>query len=563
MTILELELAHFGKFHHKKIKFSRGLNVIYGKNEAGKSTIHAFIRCMLLGMNPEIDGTRNRYYEKYYPWDTSEAGYGGMMRMAVSGHIYRVERSFLKTASFMKLVDETADEDWEGQEAENSLRDLLEGLNETAFDNTVSIAQLKSTTEPGLLTELEKFVSNTSQTKNVRVDMSRARERLEQQADDLRREFAEGAEADLAETEANLKRVSEEKNRLQDREYRMRREQDSLEEQVAFTTRSSEEALLAYDRERDAMRRQYEAARNNWENLPDPESRKKGHFTLFFLLLALMCFAGAWYLYYRTGLQEQLYLYTAAGLATGGIFCLAGMGFAIAAARRTKKRYQAEDALREKLRFQLKESADRFEQFKSQTPVSPEDATREMKSRLTELEEELTQCGKDLEKSRKAYEELSRSVNEIRGQVLKNEGIARELDSVELAMQTLSTVAMRVQETFGSRLCKEAAQILEKLTEGRYDRIQIRKQEISIGTEERMHELKAMSCGTVEQVYFSIRVAAAALLWQKSPLPFLFDDVFSRYDDERLAAAMDLLKDCGHQVIVFSSNTREDEMVDA
>ena len=93
--------------------------------------------------------------------------------------------------------------------------------------------------------------------------------------------------------------------------------------------------------------------------------------------------------------------------------------------------------------------------------------------------------------------------------------------------------------------------------------LQIRKQEISIGTEERMHELKAMSCGTVEQVYFSIRVAAAALLWQKSPLPFLFDDVFSRYDDERLAAAMDLLKDCGHQVIVFSSNTREDEMVDA
>ena len=30
-------------------------------------------------------------------------------------------------------------------------------------------------------------------------------------------------------------------------------------------------------------------------------------------------------------------------------------------------------------------------------------------------------------------------------------------------------------------------------------------------------------------------------------MPFLFDDVFAYYDDERLAAAIDMLKKCGHQ----------------
>ena len=44
-------------------------------------------------------------------------------------------------------------------------------------------------------------------------------------------------------------------------------------------------------------------------------------------------------------------------------------------------------------------------------------------------------------------------------------------------------------------------------------------------------------------------------------MPFLFDDVFAYYDDERLAAAINMLKKCGHQVIVFSCHSREDSLL--
>ena len=44
MRLLDLHIDGFGKFHDRDIAFEDGINVIYGKNEAGKSTLHTFIR---------------------------------------------------------------------------------------------------------------------------------------------------------------------------------------------------------------------------------------------------------------------------------------------------------------------------------------------------------------------------------------------------------------------------------------------------------------------------------------------------------------------------------------
>ena len=50
MRIRELIIKNFGKFRDKSILLEDGINILYGENESGKSTLHAFIRGMLFGM---------------------------------------------------------------------------------------------------------------------------------------------------------------------------------------------------------------------------------------------------------------------------------------------------------------------------------------------------------------------------------------------------------------------------------------------------------------------------------------------------------------------------------
>ncbi|MDO7795042.1 AAA family ATPase [Lactiplantibacillus plantarum] len=54
MQIKRLEIAGFGKFQQQQFEFGDGLQVIYGLNESGKSTMRAFILGMLFGFPPAV-----------------------------------------------------------------------------------------------------------------------------------------------------------------------------------------------------------------------------------------------------------------------------------------------------------------------------------------------------------------------------------------------------------------------------------------------------------------------------------------------------------------------------
>ena len=70
-----------------------------------------------------------------------------------------------------------------------------------------------------------------------------------------------------------------------------------------------------------------------------------------------------------------------------------------------------------------------------------------------------------------------------------------------------------------------------------------------------------MSRGTIEQIYFAVRMAASEILCEE-PLPIILDDTFAYYDDKRMEAALRWLAGQKKQVLLFTCQNREKEALD-
>lgn len=95
MIIKKINLLSFGKFKEKEINLDENINLIYGKNEDGKSTIHSFIEGVLYGFSK--DSLKRRLYteklDKYKPWNSEI--YRGYIEIE-DGDLFRIERDFAR-----------------------------------------------------------------------------------------------------------------------------------------------------------------------------------------------------------------------------------------------------------------------------------------------------------------------------------------------------------------------------------------------------------------------------------------------------------------------------------
>jgi uncharacterized protein YhaN len=172
LRIIELRLNNFGKFHNKIIKLEEGINLVYGSNEAGKSTIHSFIRGMLFGIE-KLRGraSKDDIYLKYQPWDTPGA-YNGSMDIEVGEKKYRILRNFDKNTKALNIIDLETGRERSLQPEE--ITDLYGGLTEAGYRNTISIEQLKSRTDQELAEEVRNYITNLSLSKSNEVDVTKA-----------------------------------------------------------------------------------------------------------------------------------------------------------------------------------------------------------------------------------------------------------------------------------------------------------------------------------------------------------------------------------------------------
>lgn len=95
MKIENIQVNSFGKLKNKEINLSNGVNLIYGKNEAGKSTLLKFIQNIFYGTSKNKKGKSFSDYDLYKPWDGEDFS-GKITYTLDTGEKYEVFREFGK-----------------------------------------------------------------------------------------------------------------------------------------------------------------------------------------------------------------------------------------------------------------------------------------------------------------------------------------------------------------------------------------------------------------------------------------------------------------------------------
>ncbi len=601
MRLLELHIDGFGKFHDRTISFNDGINIIYGKNEAGKSTLHTFIRGMLFGIERGRGrAAKNDLYTKYEPWENSGT-YEGWLRLEKDGTIYRIERRFRKENKSLKIINETKGLEEEATPA--FVSSLLDGLTETMYNNTISIGQLKSATEDGMVTELKNYIANMNTTGNISLNITKATAFLRNQKRSLEaglipeasREFTSllaeirSVEAEIAgpEYENQLAAYQNMRTQVKGLIDNTQTQKKDLDEKLAngkkvlsdngFTDRASVDAMSS-----DAERLYSEY------NTLNGECNKKSRKVLSGLT-AVLGIAGL-------GAAAALgYFNLTAYLPVCGAAAAAAVIFFIISLfiRQKDKEYQrlfdnTSSELGALLARHLGDSAvseDAMNAFRARMGefsklcdmvAQSEAEIRKFLEDLSNLQTKQAGCSEMIEKQQRTQWELEKKLEHLsncknKAKALKrtlaeNDRIHDEIVAIDLAHETMADLSSSIRDSFGLYLNKEASQYITGITGGIYDSMSIDENlNVFLNTKTKLVPLENVSSGTMDQVYLALRLAAAKLLQGSgSGFPLIFDDSFTQYDDERLKTALEWLASAyGGQIIIFTCHRREAQMLRA
>lgn len=189
--------------------------------------------------------------------------------------------------------------------------------------------------------------------------------------------------------------------------------------------------------------------------------------------------------------------------------------------------------------------------------ITPE----EEKIPLKRLRWEYAHVSEELKDKQTQYDNLREQLDEL-DEVSED---FREFDkrrmAIRLAEDRLNELSGELQRQLENRLNGAASGILAEITEGRYTRLLIEeKLHMSVFKEGRRIPLEQLSRGTVEQIYFALRMAASDVL-REEEYPVILDDTFAYYDDVRLGNTLKWLAKHRKQVIIFTCQKREEQVL--
>lgn len=506
MQITELVLKNFGKFTDKRISFSEGMNLVYGENESGKSTVYTFLKGMLFG----LERGRGRAaagdtFSKYEPWDNPNY-YAGVLRFVCGGRTFRLERNFDKYGKSVSLFCEDDGEELSVEQGDLDM--LLGGMSEAEYENTIAVGQMKALEGMTLAASLKNYAANYYASGNGEINLDSALGLLKERKKELEKE-----------ARSTSREKQEKRERIELETSYVWRDIRHLEKEIDKTREDWEENCQEWRTREEERRQQSEIEAQEgrfarWRIHPVEVFSMAAAIVLSFLL-----FRRPWNFLVMTvvALAEGLYVWN----------CL----------KDGKKKEENMDYGEDDEARRLTEVIER------------------QKWKLEKLEE-------DYREKQVHYSNLQEQLEELDGTDEKFKELEQQRRALEFSMKLLLELSKEMQEQMGQRMNERVSEILSSITLGKYEKVWVDENlHVNLFSDGRKVSMEQVSRGTIEQIYFAIRMAAAEILYDEE-YPVILDDTFAYYDDVRAEATLRWLSENRKQVIVFTCQNREREILE-
>lgn len=685
MIIKKLRINGYGKFNDKEINLKPGLNVVFGENEAGKSTLQSFINAMLFDFprkNVDKEG-RLPEQKKYKPWSGSD--FGGSMEIETDANTHlKIERDFAhKNASVFdnNLRDVTSEFPYTKKDG-LSIGETLLSMDRECFENTSFIKQggsivlqddrknlfeklmnLSSTgsentsaaTAKSALSSAAKEVGN-SRTKNKPYNIAFAeynrffieldaaeRKRKEMSVYSERKLSLEGNIKTLKnkffmyESALEINRLTQEKaqlNHLKNKYDGFSVQIHNLSDEIFATGQLIEKHQLPNNiTESEILENIKKAvtAIEKQKNITcnDPESelikleknikRKRLWLALSYMgvtLTALLAIifhpaifaatgvvtAGLIYLHLKKNpysaeeLSEQIKLIRECNqdLVMINAFlesadlnkCDSFENAEISLNELFNGKKQA--AVLENQMIRQKERKSDLEKFKNEVlgqyddinqietlindiniriqksginePLALTIASVNPQPELAEKQRELAGVEAVLNEYMQSDEEIADIEESLEFYKEKLDLIQIELKAMEIASETITLAAEKMQKDIIPRLNEKTGAILKRITDGSHLALFTgNDNELNTDYQNSVHSLWEFSDGTIDQMYFSLRVAASEVFSEKESVPIIIDEAFAYYDENRIKSTFDFLFELAkdRQILIFTCKEKE------
>jgi len=672
LQINKIFIHNFGKFEKKEIEFDKGLNVVYGCNEAGKSTVQAFIKGMLY----DLDKTEEK---QYLPWGKDE--FGAVNRMIYTmdnGQRYVVEKNFNRksTSIFRTEPYEEITALFPMKKGNLLYAEQQLGLNWTAFQSSVFIEQSEVRIPSRNHGELVERLVRLSQYGDENIDYHHAIKRLT----DLKNEIGLGntgkhkklikvnqrikaLENEKEKAFSNVKKIYDLQQSINALNMQLQREEEQLREllwmeqyhsdmalqhlrelqeklrQSMENKKRLEEQTVAYDKFAMIGTEDIEDIERNYHTFQAlkrqvQEQDLKGHhrvknkkitsiaaMIIFIasvlvlvgqenlwqsMLLAGILLIGSVIFYHylfrgksyqRIHIEndcEEIKRLLFNKLSMVGWDCNTTEDLALAI-HELKQGYQARLELLRKIEICEKEIGTLRENIKVAENVFGDSSStsgdnqqnmqlyknlvrkyfynetltanrlheliEKKRNRILEIEKSVSRDKKELDILSNSYVHPGDIEEQLKDAMEEKQYYETLREAADIAEGFLKQALTEVQENYSPALNKQLNSILGEITSNKYHEV-----ETGTNLEVIIHDLNAgalraeqLSRGTVEQIYFSLRVALAQMLSKQEMLPMFIDEAFAQYDDERLDNTLRFLLKLSEkrQIIIFTCQKRE------